>query len=133
VGARAQEGLAWCAYELGDDASCQKLIEQALAHPELKDRGGSLYELLATLHHRAQRWEPAAAAARAGLEKYPNHPRAGELRYALGASLARAGKDAEARPVLEQCVTQGTRRPDRAASGWVTRRRCSARSRRSSS
>lgn len=118
VGAKALQGLAWCAFELGDDAACATGVEAALAHPAIGDGAASMLELVSSLHHRAGRFDEAEIAARSFLNRFPKHARAPELRYALGVALARRerhaealevfaalGRDAKARAALE--------RPDR--------------------
>lgn len=107
IGAQAIEGLAWCAFELGDDAACAQQIERGLAHPAIGERKATLLELQVALHHRRQQWPQAIAAGEAFLGAYPQHPQAKAQRHALGVAHARAGDDAAARAVLEPLAKEG--------------------------
>lgn len=118
TGAKALMGLAWCAFELGDDDDCEARIASALAHPKVGDEAASMLELLSSLHHRGKRFDKAEAAARTYLQRYPKHARAGELRYALGVALSRMERHADARRVLEalaadRVAAEKLERPDR--------------------
>ncbi len=130
TGARSLEGLAWCAFELGDDADCERRIEAGLEHAEVGETAAGLLELATTLHHRGQRWAESAAAARRHLERFPKHVRRDELRYALGVALARGGELATAREQLGALAAAvlakraELARPDRVfyELAWVCRR-----------
>ncbi len=115
LGARANAGLAWCAFELGEDADCQRFLAQALAHPEAAAERANLLELATSLHHKAGRYDAAAASAREFLAAFPQHPHAGDLRLALGIALARGKHFDAARKVLEDPGSGAFTRPDRAA------------------
>ena len=104
LGARALEGTAWCAFQLGDDAACLRAIRAGAAHPAAGDVAPSLGELEVNLHQRAQDHVAAAAAAKRFLETWPEHPRAPAMEFALGTSLARGGDAKAARVVLERVV-----------------------------
>lgn len=123
VGARALEGGAWCAFELGDDAACLRLLTQALAHPAVGERKPGLYELRATAHYRRERYDEAAATAREALREFPRHEKTPALRFVLGLALARGGKDQEAREVL-RALAPSAARPDRLhyELAWVEKR-----------
>ena len=129
LGAKALQGLAWCAFELGDDQSCDKRIAAALAHPKIADGEPVMLELLSSLHHRMKDWKGAEAAAKRFLASFAEHPRADNLRYALGVALARDQRLQEARQVLEPMVRSGgsklkLERPDRLyyELAWLRRR-----------
>lgn len=124
VGARAVRGLAWCAFEIGNDEECITLVERALQHPAGAGARPSMLELLSSVHHRGKRWEEAEAAAVAFLNDHPKHPRAAEMRYALGVAQARAGKLRRARQTFESVGDgKGLQRPDRLfyELAWVCR------------
>lgn len=127
VGGRAHEGLAWCAFELGNDDECIQWIDRGLRHKAF-DKGAAgragLLELRAALHHRRKDWAAAAQAGQQFLDEFPKHARAAEVRYGLGVAQARAGKLAEARRTLESLRGATLQRPDRALYelAWVCRR-----------
>jgi len=100
TGARALEGWAWCAFELGDDAKCAELIARGKRHEHIGEARAGLLQLEYALHHRAEKWTEAEAAATAFLRDFDTHERAGEMRYSLGVAQARGGKFAEARKTL---------------------------------
>ena len=125
LGAKALVGLAWCAFELGDDEPCIEHIEAAIAHPKVGKDEPAMLELLSSVYHRAKRWEEAIAAAKRFLSKFGGHPRSREMRYALGVAQARDGDFEAARATLEglgDC--RGLERPDRAfyELAWACRR-----------
>lgn len=107
LGARALEGLAWCAFELGDDADCARALARGLGHGQVGARKAGLLELQAALKQRQQDWRGAADVARAFLQEFPRHARGPELRYALGLSLARAGDHGAARRELAALAKAG--------------------------
>jgi TolA-binding protein len=106
-GARAIEGLAWCAFELGDDAQCQQRIAAGLQHPQLGDLKAGLLELQSSLQHRRKDWPAAIAAAQAFLAEFAAHPKAPAIRYALGVAQARSGDAKSARATLAALVRDG--------------------------
>lgn len=121
-GARALEGVAWCAFELGDDAACRRAVERGLKHPESAVVAPGLRELDVAAKHKAGKFPEAAAAARGFLKAHPDHPRANEVRYALGVALARSGKSGEARDVFVALGDGvGLARPDllHYEAGWT--------------
>ncbi len=125
LGARALEGLAWCAYELGDDAACAQRLDQGLAHAEAKAVEPALLELRSALHHRQQDWQAAIGDAQRYLASYGKLPKAPSMTYALGVAQARAGMFAEARTTLQALtVAGGADRMDRVfyELGWACRR-----------
>jgi TolA-binding protein len=125
VGARARAGLAWCAFELGDDPRCLRESKTALAHPQADAERAGMLELQIAVHQRAARWDEAAAVAREFLAGRGEHARAPHVRFALGLAQARGGDDAQARATLEQLVAGGGfDRMDRAwyELAWACRR-----------
>ena len=91
AGTKALEGAAWCAFELGDDAASLDRIQAGLNHPGLDPaRRASLLELQSALHHRAEAWPEAVAAA----ERFFNEcedvapARKRSMRYAMGVALS---------------------------------------------
>lgn len=125
LGGRALAGLAWCAFELGDDRECGKKLAAALAHPALGDERAGILELKTSLAERAAKWPEVEAAAREYLAAFASHEHAAELRFALAVALARQGKDAEAATELAEVVRLGTKkRKDRVQHelGWVQQR-----------
>lgn len=125
TGARALEGLAWCAFELGEDATAAERVAAALKHPAAAEVAPSLRELNVALALRAKRFDDAAAEARTFLKEHAGHARAAEVSYALGVALARGGKDAEAKAVFERLGDGGgLARPDllRYELGWTRKR-----------
>ncbi|MCC6784629.1 MAG: tetratricopeptide repeat protein [Planctomycetes bacterium] len=125
-GARALEGLAWCAFELGDDEACLRAIRGGLAHATIGDIAPALRELELDLFARKQRWPEAIEAARAFLNAWPKHAKARDIEFALGTALARAGQDDEARTVLTRVVEAGAaKRADLALYelGWIAQRK----------
>lgn len=124
-GARAIEGLAWCAFELGDDQACLRWIDAGVRHPAAGEIAPSLRELAVTVHHRAERWSEAAAAAQAFLAAHRDHARAPEVRYALGVAQSRGGDAETARTTLEALLEDGgVQRPDLLLYelGWAAKR-----------
>lgn len=125
IGARALEGLAWCAFELGDDAACIAAIGRALAHPAAAAIAPAMRDLEVSVHQRTGSFADAARAARTFLEQFPEHARAPEVELALGTALARQGEDRAARQVLERVLERRrSSRIDLAAYelGFVCRR-----------
>jgi TolA-binding protein len=125
LGARAQEGMAWCAFELGEDQACADRLQRAMAHPQAAPRKPGLLELKAALHQRRQQWGEAAATATAFLQEFAQHPRAPAMRYALGLSQARGGDKTAARKTLAALAKDGGyERMDRVyyELGWACRR-----------
>ncbi len=116
VAARALEGSAWCAFELGDDNKALELVDRALAHQALGARLPDALQLRCATLQRAQRWDDAAAVAQRFLVEAGKDARAPEMQYALGLSLARTGKADAARKVLEPLASAGGGpHPDRTA------------------
>jgi len=107
VGARAYEGWAWCAFELGDDKACAERLQQAGKHPQQKTVEPALLELASALHHRQQDWPAAIADAQRFLAAYKDHGKAPAMRYALGTAQARSGANAEARRTLQALAEAG--------------------------
>lgn len=95
AGARATAGRAWCAFELGDDAACATWLGKAKAHPAAEGELAGVLELESALAHRQKEWPAAIAAAKAFLQRFPQHGKATAIRYALGVAEARGG-DAKA-------------------------------------
>ncbi|MEM7205281.1 MAG: tetratricopeptide repeat protein [Planctomycetota bacterium] len=100
VGLQAIEGLAWCAFELGDDDACLQRVGEALARADADARRPGLLELALSVHHRREQWQDAERTARQFLGQFPDHERANEVRFGLGVALARAEKHSDAREVL---------------------------------
>ncbi|MCB9885145.1 MAG: tetratricopeptide repeat protein [Planctomycetes bacterium] len=107
VGARACTGRAWCAFELGDDAACGKWLGAAEQHPALGDEAAAALDLRIALLHRQQDWKAATAAAQRFVERFPQHPRAAQNRYALGVAQARGGDPKAARKTLADLAKSG--------------------------
>lgn len=124
VGGRAHEGLAWCAFELGEDNECADWVERGLKHPGIAEGKADLLELLSALNHRKQDWAAAIAASQRFLKAFPKHARAGEMRYTLGVAQSRAGELKDARATLEALQNVKLARPDRLfyELAWVCRR-----------
>jgi TolA-binding protein len=124
VGGRAHEGLAWCAFELGDDKVCNDWIERGLAHKSLGKGRAGLLELKSALHHRRKEWGEAQNVAELYLRDFADHPRSNELRYSLGVARARQNKLQPARQILESLRTAEMKRSDRVfyELAWVCRR-----------
>ncbi|MFQ5505058.1 MAG: tetratricopeptide repeat protein, partial [Planctomycetota bacterium] len=125
VGARASEGMAWCAYELGENEACLAWIRKGLSHSKAGSGRAGLFELLYALHHRSKSWSEAEKAARSFLAEFGKHPRAAEMRYSLGVAQARGGRLEEARRTLEALrEVKGVSRPDRVhyELAWVCRK-----------
>lgn len=103
VGARALEGLAWCAFELGDDRACLGAIRRGREH-EGVDAAilAGLDELEISVMHRAERWDDAQRAAREFLRRHGDHERADHVRYALGVAQLRGGDARGARKTLRE-------------------------------
>ena len=107
LGARALEGLAWCAFELGDDDGCGKLLARGMAHPQVGDLRANLLELRSALHHRQAQWDAAAQDAAEFLRDFQKHEKAPAMRYARGLALARGQHYREARVVLAALAKDG--------------------------
>ncbi len=125
VAARAVEGAAWCAFELGDDAASLAHADQALAHAALGARCADVLQLRCAVQQRMQRWTDAAATASRFLKECGGDARAPDMRYALGVAQARGGDDAAARATLRDLLgAGGGTRPDRVAYelAWACRR-----------
>lgn len=102
TGARAHEGLAWCAFELGEDKACGEWIDRGLEHPEGKASRANLLELRSSLHHRNQEWEAAERVAEQFLKEHRQHPRALHVEYSLGVAQSRNKKLPQAQRTLER-------------------------------
>ena len=125
IGARAQAGRAWCAFELGDDAGCKAAIAAALQHPAASSERANVLELASALHHRQKDWKAAIAVANDFLRDFADAPRAPALRYALGTAQARAGEHQAARATLQALADAGGyERMDRVCYelAWACRR-----------
>ncbi|HYC78286.1 MAG TPA: tetratricopeptide repeat protein, partial [Planctomycetota bacterium] len=113
VGAQACEGLAWCAFELGDDGDCEACVDAGLRHPAGESVAPSLRELLVSLRHRQGRFDDAAKAARDYLKRHATHARAAEVRLMLGTAQARADRPKDALRTLHELGRgEGLSRPD---------------------
>ncbi|MBK8976697.1 MAG: tetratricopeptide repeat protein [Planctomycetes bacterium] len=126
LGSRAIDGLAWCAFELRDDAACRAWIARGVERDCIAaaTRAG-LRELAVHVEHRAGRFAAAITAAQAFLAEHADSPRAPAVRYALGVAQARAGDAAAARVTLRELVDSGrAERPDlaRYELAWACRR-----------
>lgn len=125
VGAQALEGLAWCAFELGDDAECQELLTRGMAHEAIGDGVAGLLELEGALHHRAENWAAAEATAKRFLAEFPDHDKTHEVSYALGVAQARGGNHGRARQTLTELLrVERLPRRDRVQYelAWASRR-----------
>lgn len=125
VGARALAGIAWCHFELGDDAACAQALAAAKAHREGQGELAGLLELESALYHRQQNWSAAIATASAFLQQFGQHEKAPALRYALGVAQARSGEHRTARATLTALAKDGGyARTDRIAYelAWACRR-----------
>ncbi len=125
LGARACEGYAWCAFELGDEKVCLEAIRKGKSHAEAGDEVAGLIELEVTVHHRAERWAEAERAALTFLKRFGKHARIPEIGYSLGVAQSRAGKLTEARTTLQTVIGTGkSERPDRCfyELAWVCRK-----------
>ena len=125
VAARALEGVAWCAFELGDDPGALASTDRALAHKELGARRPDVLQLRCAIQQRMQRWADAAATAIEFVRDHGADPRAADMGYALGVAQARGGDDAAARATLAALLQAGGgSRPDRVAYelAWACRR-----------
>jgi TolA-binding protein len=124
IGGRAHEGLAWCAFELGEDAQCAEWIERGVEHPAIGDSKADLLELLSALNHRQEDWLAAIKTSTRFLKAYPEHVRAGEMRYTLGVAQSRSGSLKAARMTFESLREVSIARPDRLfyELAWVCRR-----------
>ncbi|MCB9878642.1 MAG: tetratricopeptide repeat protein [Planctomycetes bacterium] len=112
TGVRALAGRAWCAFELGDDEACRSALAAAQAHPAAEEERAGLLELASAVAHRGARWADAIAAGRAFLQRFGEHEKAPQLRYALGVALARSGDQKGARAEFERLLRDGAH-PDR--------------------
>ncbi|GAB4150211.1 MAG: hypothetical protein Fur0037_18670 [Planctomycetota bacterium] len=106
-GARALDGLAWCAFELGEDDACEKAVARAMSRADAARLRPGLLELRCCLHQRRRAWDEAAEDAKEFLAEFPEHEKAKAMRYSLGLSLARGGRAEEAVPVLESLERDG--------------------------
>jgi TolA-binding protein len=125
VGARALAGRAWCAFEIGDNESCGRVLASAKRHPMATGELAGLLELESALCHRMKSWPKAVKAARQFLKQHPKHDNAPNLQYALGVALARGGDQVAARAVLAQLARDGGyAKPDRVLYelAWAARR-----------
>lgn len=125
IGARALAGRAWCAFELGNDKACGRVLAKAKRHPAVADELAGLLELESALCHRMKAWPKAVVAARQFLKKFGKHEKAPMLQYALGVALARSGDQKAARSVLSQLARNGGyAEPDRVLYelAWAARR-----------
>ncbi len=112
---RALEGVAWCAFELGDDAACLAACRQAeqFASGEGLDataaplRAG-LDRLALQVHFRAEDWSAADRAAQRFLERWSDDPRAAEVRHARATALTAAGEHRAARRILDGLWSDGS-------------------------
>lgn len=107
VGARALEGLAWCAFELGDDETSLTRTDEALAHPEVGDARAGLLELRLAVLHRSEAWDEAVATAEIFAREFNGHPSAAEVQFGLGIALARKGDQGRARSVFAAVAESG--------------------------
>ena len=125
IGARALAGRAWCAFELGNDEACARVLASAKRHPAVADELPGLLELESALCHRTKAWPKAVAAAQQFLKQFGKHEKAPMLRYALGVALARGGDQKAARKVLAELARDGGyAEPDRVLYelAWAARR-----------
>ncbi len=125
LGARAAVGRAWCAFELGDDAGCAAWLAAAERHRELGDAAAGALDLRIALHHRQADWAAAIVACRRFLQRFPEHARGPQVRYALGVAEARSGDHAAAVATLAALAKDGTHaRTDLVhyELGWACRR-----------
>ncbi|MBL8723261.1 MAG: tetratricopeptide repeat protein [Planctomycetes bacterium] len=125
VGARAEVGAAYCAFELGDDAQCQRWLDRALAREPAGPEHAEAQALRAAWLQRGERWVAAAAAAERFLAAHGEHPKAPALRLLCGIAKARAGAHQEAAAVLAALLDAGGGpEPVRAAYelAWARRR-----------
>lgn len=125
IGARALAGRAWCAFELGNDEACGRVLISAKRHPAVADELAGLLELESALCHRMKAWPKAIVAARQFLKTFGKHEKAPMLQYALGVALARSGDQKAARSVLSQLASNGGyAEPDRVLYelAWAARR-----------
>ena len=124
IGSRASEGLAWCAFELGDDDQCVEWIERGVRHPAVGESKADLLELLSALHHRNKDWAAALAASQRFLQAFPKHPRADEMRYTRGIAQSRSGQLKDARATFEALRGASLARKDRLfyELAWVCRK-----------
>lgn len=107
VAARAIEGRAWCAFELGDDDAAQRLVDRALAHPGLGGRLPDALLLACAVQQRSQRHADAVATASRFLSECSSDARTKDMRYALGLSLLRLDQPERAREVLAALAKDG--------------------------
>ena len=124
IGARAGMGLAWCAFELGDDAGTAARLDAVAAHPAIAGEREGWLELRSALQHRQQDWPAAITTAQAFVSEFPTSPKLLAMRYALGIAQARAGRHAEARATLTALAGEpAAPRPDRIhyELAWVLR------------
>jgi TolA-binding protein len=106
TGAAAATGLAWCAFELGDDRGCEAAIVRALAHPSAAAEKPALLELAAACYGRMNRHAEAAEASRRFLAEFEQHERAPAMRLNLAIAQARGGDARAALGVLEPLAQQ---------------------------
>ena len=125
IGARALEGSAWCAFELGDLDVARARIQRGLEHPAGAAQRAGLLELRIALDHREERWTDAIATATAFLTEFPEHESSLEVRYGLGVAQSRAGELAAARETLGalgSVETYAKRARVFYEAGWAARR-----------
>ncbi|MEZ5965069.1 MAG: tetratricopeptide repeat protein [Planctomycetota bacterium] len=125
VAARSLEGAAWCAFELGDDEKCLRLVDRALIHPGLGERLPDALQLRCAVLQRTGKHDEAAATAARFVAECKGDARVASMRYAQGLSLLRADHPGEARQVLAALAGDGGGpNPDRTAYelAWACRK-----------
>ncbi len=93
---RALEGMAWCAFEIGDDAACLEHIQAALAQPDGRGRAAELLELRIASLSRTESWDEVEQTAAEFLRQLPDHARAPEAAFAMGLAQSKAGRHGDA-------------------------------------
>lgn len=107
IGFRALEGLAWCAFELGDIETCRRYGQEALARSEGREKGAGLRQLLCSVELKAKRWKAAEEMALEFLRTHPEDRRVADMRFSLALAMARGGKSREAERALEDLLEDG--------------------------
>jgi tetratricopeptide (TPR) repeat protein len=107
IGARAAAGLAWCAFELGDDEACERALAAAQAHAAAAAERPGLLELAVGLASRRAQWDAAVAAGKQFVAEFSAHARAPQMRWALAVAQARHGDPAAARSGFESLRAHG--------------------------